>query len=365
MALQSTLARIMSENLDNHYSDLSDSSFLVQLVYPAMVNMGLDIERIMTECKISPNLLQDRTARFPHAAQVQFWRVLEELSGDPLIGLHLADELPVYRGQVLEYLFLSSPNFGEGLRRAQNYQRLVTDAVQFQASFGDPLSKISQEFVGGDAPSLRHRNECYARFLVRYFQAVTDGAFCTKEVNLKSTPVGNVAEYERVFGCPVNFEQSEESLVFSSDILATPSIHAEPDLLKLHEKVASKQLERLSKQDIVSDVKRVIAEMLELGQPSLELVSERLDMNERVLRSRLADANTSFNQVLADYRCILAKRLLSRTEESIADVVYLTGFSEPSTFYRAFKRWTGLTPVEYRHYKRTGELPAGGGQAES
>ena len=92
--------------------------------------------------------------------------------------------------------------------------------------------------------------------------------------------------------------------------------------------------------------------MLELGQPSLESVAERLGMNERVLRSRLTEAGTSFNQVLADYRCVLAKRLLARTDESIADVVYLTGFSEPSTFYRAFKRWTGLTPIEYRQQKQ-------------
>ena len=70
------------------------------------------------------------------------------------------------------------------------------------------------------------------------------------------------------------------------------------------------------------------------------------------MRSRLTEADTSFNQVLADYRCYLAKRLLSRTEESIGDIVYLTGFSEPSTFYRAFKRWTDMTPVEYREYKR-------------
>lgn len=347
----------MSETLEHHHSDLSDSSFLLQLVYPAMERMQLDVERIVSECKISPSLLKDRTARFPHAAQVQFWTVLEELSGDPLIGLHLANEVPVYRGQVLEYLFLSSANFGEGLRRAQNYQRLVTDAMQFELHLDQPLSRVTLDFAGNDAPSLRHRNECFVRFLMRYFQAVTDGAFSATEVNLRSAPVADLAEYQQVFECPVNFERDGESLVFSSDILATPSIHAEPDLLKLHEKVASKQLERLSKQDIVSDVKGVIAETLELGQPSLELVGERLGMNERVLRSRLSDAKTSFNQVLADYRCILAKRLLSRTEESIADVVYLTGFSEPSTFYRAFKRWTGLTPVEYRHYKRTGELP--------
>ena len=69
------------------------------------------------------------------------------------------------------------------------------------------------------------------------------------------------------------------------------------------------------------------------------------------VRKRLADAGTNFNQLVADYRCRLAKRLLAGTDESIDEIVYLTGFSEPSTFYRAFKRWVGMTPIEYRKLK--------------
>ncbi|AKH69236.1 DNA-binding domain-containing protein, AraC-type [Spongiibacter sp. IMCC21906] len=345
----------MTDTSKTDVSDLSDSSFLVQLVYPAMQKLGLDIDRIVDECRISPELLKDRSARFPHAAQARFWRVLEEVSGDPHIGLTIADMVQVYRGQVLEYLFLSSPNFGEGLKRAQNYQRLVTDAMQFELLIDEPNSRVRLDFAGQDDPYLRHRNECFARFLIRYFQAVTDGAFKAKSVTFDHSPVGDTSAYERCFECPVSFDAPEQSLIFSSDILATPSSHAEPDLLKLHEKLASKQLERLAKQDVVANVKTVIAEILELGQPSLEGISERLGMNERILRARLTEAGTSFNQVLADYRCILAKRLLARTDESISDVVYLTGFSEPSTFYRAFKRWTGQTPVEYRQLKQSSD----------
>ncbi len=345
----------MSDTTEKRFSELSDSSFLIQLAYPALQELGLDVERIVSECKISPTLLKDRNARFPHAAQLQFWRVLEAVSGDESIGLHLANHVPVYRGQVLEYLFLSSPNFGDGLRRAQNYQRLVTDAMQFKLEVEGDAARVVLDFFGDHEPEFRHRDECFVRFLQRYFEALTDGAFETREVNLSHPLQGDIAEYEKHFACPVHFAASEQSLVFAADILSTPSSHAEPDLLRLHEKVASKQLERLSRKDVVGDVKQVIAEMLELGQPSLESVAERLGMNERVLRSRLTEAGTSFNQVLADYRCVLAKRLLARTDESIADVVYLTGFSEPSTFYRAFKRWTGLTPIEYRQQKQQAE----------
>ncbi|MEZ5512201.1 MAG: AraC family transcriptional regulator, partial [Gammaproteobacteria bacterium] len=106
------------------------------------------------------------------------------------------------------------------------------------------------------------------------------------------------------------------------------------------------------KQDFIAKVNRLIGELLESGNADLETVAERLGIKPRSLRTKLAEVETNFNQLLADYRCNLAKKLLARTDESIDEIVYLTGFSEPSTFYRAFKRWVGVTPVEYRKSKQ-------------
>ena len=87
------------------------------------------------------------------------------------------------------------------------------------------------------------------------------------------------------------------------------------------------------RQDIVSRVYRAFGEdCSEPGQVSLEDVAAHLDIKARTLRTRLAEAGTNFNQLLADYRCNLAKRLLASTDESIGEIVYLTGFSGPSTF---------------------------------
>src|SRR5690606_35029357 len=109
---------------------------------------------------------------------------------------------------------------------------------------------------------------------------------------------------------------------------------------------------KLERQDIVARVYRVFGEILETGDASLADVATHLHLKALTLRPRLAEAGTNFNQLLADYRCNLAKRLLAGTDETIDEIVYLTGFSEPSTFYRAFKRWTGQTPVEYRNQRR-------------
>ena len=103
---------------------------------------------------------------------------------------------------------------------------------------------------------------------------------------------------------------------------------------------------------MVGEVRRAIGSTLESGETTLETVASQLSITPRRLRTQLSQANTSFQQILSDYRCRLAKKLLANTAESVERIVYLTGFSEPSTFYRAFKRWTNETPVEYRKRKQ-------------
>lgn len=333
-------------------TELRDSGVMIQLAYQAMLKMNLDVQQILSRLGVTAELLEDRHARTPHEAQVLFWQVMEEVSQDADIGLHLAEHMPVYKGQVLQYLFLSSPTFGDGLKRALSYQRLLSDASH--ASIVEEGDEVyiqvdsTSQLVGG----LRHLAESMAVGLIRFFQYVTDGAFQPSKIHFSHAAPAQTGEHQRILACPCLFEQSEQRIYFDPKLLALPSSHAEPELLKLHEKLASEHVAKLERQDIVNRVYKVLGEVLETGQVSLEDVATRLGMKARTLRTRLSEAGTNFNQLLADYRCNLAKRLLAHTNESIDEIVYLTGFSEPSTFYRAFKRWTEQTPVEYRNAKR-------------
>src|SRR5690554_8047808 len=88
-------------------TELRDSSVMLQLAYQAMLNMDIDVNKVLSQIGATPELLEDRNARTPHEAQLLFWRVMEEVSEDPDIGLHLGEHMPVYKGQVLQYLFRS------------------------------------------------------------------------------------------------------------------------------------------------------------------------------------------------------------------------------------------------------------------
>lgn len=340
--------------------DKTDAGVMIRLIHQAMLKHGVDVEDVFRRCGITPEYLARDQLRTPHEAQLYFWAVLEEVSGDPDIGLHLGVHLPVFKGQVLEYLFLSSPTFGEGLRRGLAYQRLLSDAANSTLEVRDGMACLVLYSANASVRRIRHFNECFCLGLLKFFHFVTEGAFRPEYIDFEHQAPDNCNEHERLFGCPVRFEQPENRVWFKAELLELPSPHAEPELLKLHEQLASQQMARLELQDIVSRVRRAIAELLESGEVSLEVVAQRLDMKPRTLRTRLNEANTNFNQVLAEFRCNLAKRLLAQTDESIDEIVYLTGFSEPSTFYRAFRRWVGMTPVEYRRQKKSEAEPEAG-----
>jgi AraC-like DNA-binding protein len=329
-------------------AELRDAGILMRLINQAMVNMGVNVADIYQRCGIQPQLLQSHDLRTPHQANVMFWRVAEEVTQDPDVGLHFGEHMPVFRGQVLEYLFLSSPTFGEGLQRAVNYQRLLTDAAQASVEQEGALACLVTDTQLSETKQLRHFNDCAAVGLVKFFRYVTEEKFKPKKLCFSFPEPENTLEYQRIFNCPVVFNQSNNRIYFDAELLDLPSFHAESELLQLHEQLADQHVAKLEKLDVVYEVRKVIGESLETDQVTLESVASRMDLSARQLRSLLSQADTSFNQLLADYRCRFAKRLLTCTDESIDEIVYLTGFSEPSTFYRAFKRWTGLTPVEYR-----------------
>ncbi len=329
-------------------AEMTDSGVLLRMAYKAMVKAGIDADAVLAEVGLDKSILQVPDLRTPHDAQEWFWQALEKVSGDEHIGLHLGEHIPVYKGQVLEYLFLSSPTFGEGLKRALDYQRLLSDAAQGEL-FEEGDRVFLKQMIWSNR--LSHLNECMMMGVIKFFRFVTDDAFEPVEVHFGHARHADQLEYERLFDCPVKFDMPSVGMYFDAKVMTLPSAHHEPELLHLHEQLASEQVARLEKQDLVAQVNRLIGELLESGHANLEEVAERLGIKARQLRTRLADAGTNFNQLVADYRCRLAKRLLAGTDESIDEIVYLTGFSEPSTFYRAFKRWVGMTPIEYRKLK--------------
>jgi AraC-like DNA-binding protein len=323
--------------------DLTDDVALMRPVIDALRASGTDPDRVLARVGLPPGGLP--AGRFPHAAQALFWKAAIAECGEEHVGLYLAQHLPAFHGLLLEYLFLSSETFGEGLRHALRYVRLLSDTLNARLEVQDERAVLVLGLVPGTP---RHFPEMLAGAVIRLFDALTEGDFIPHNVQFMHADGAPAERYQQVYGCPAQLSCERYALVFNASVLDKTSRHAAPELLRMHESLARRQLAEVERLDLVRKVRELIGELLVDSGATLEQVAARLNMPARRLRERLAMAGVRFNDLVTDYRCRLAKDLLLNTDERIEVIVERTGFSEPSTFYRAFKRWVGETPVEFR-----------------
>ena len=324
----------------------SDSGVLIWQSYLTLQKMGLDANRIFAGVRHPPEP-PDKTIRRDNAIQQHFWAIAEKISGDSDIGLHVGEHFPLLRGEILEYLFLSSETLKDGFIRAFQYQKILTTAFQFDLQTDGKMSMIK----GLNYP-IRHYLECAICLTLNFLSYITDKQFVAKEIWLPYVDGASLEEYLRIWNCPVKLGMPEGKIIFDSTLLELKSASFEPTLLKIHEKIADQQVKIIEKYDLIYQIESIFNQgLLETGTANLTTVAKLLKIQPRTLRADLTLIDTNFEKILANYREKTAKKLLANPNISIDQIVYLLGFSEPSAFSRAFKRWTSESPTQYRQRK--------------
>jgi AraC-like DNA-binding protein len=155
-------------------------------------------------------------------------------------------------------------------------------------------------------------------------------------------------DHERFFGVPMRFAAGENALVLPAALLDLPCHRTDPSLLSLLDGYAADRLVVLRPTTFADRARTALSEELRVGKVTAQGLAVRLKVSVRTLHRSLADEGTSYRRILDQLRFDLAKRHLSDDRLSVAEVAFLVGFSEISAFHRAFKRWTGRTPVTFR-----------------
>jgi AraC-like DNA-binding protein len=159
--------------------------------------------------------------------------------------------------------------------------------------------------------------------------------------------------YRTYFHCPTYFGAGANEIVFRRTALSTPMARSDPEVSEAYEQHARRLLERLPAiEGIAGRVRRVVIEQLRGGEVTMEFMALRLAMSVPTLRRRLDQEGTTFSDIVDEIRKELAERYLREPSMAISEVAFLLGFSSESAFHRAFRRWTGVAPSQFRSSAR-------------
>jgi len=322
---------------------------IFQLILMGATARGVDPAELLAAVGISGRDLSDPDGRLPRTAELRMWTHAARLTGDECFGIRLAEQLTADGLGPLGFAVRSSATLGEAYQRIGRYLRLLVlgPGVELHED-GDVVRLRHLPPTTEPAPS-RHAVELLLGILVSIARRGIGPGFTPTATRLRHAPPGRLDAHRALFGRDVRFDQDHDELVLERGLLAHPQPKAEPALAQVLDRHIDSLLAAEPVEPSFMDrVNAALVAELERGEPSLAAIAGKLHMSPRTLQRRLREEGTSLSDRLDRIRETLATRHLSESTRSVGEVAFMLGFSEVSTFHRAFRRWTGVTPVAYR-----------------
>lgn len=304
--------------------------------------------KVMDRCGVSAELLNDPEGLFSYQQFSALILASVEESQEPALGLYLGSQLTVMTHGNLSSAILSSADVEQGMGLAIRYfeTRTPLAALTLEKCPGELIITFCERYVLG-AIRVSYL-ETVVTGLVAVISFITNRQLSLKKVELAFSAPAYQSMFEPILGCPVVFDAEETRLHYPATGLDTPLVMADKNVHMHAAQRCEEELASIGKS--VSIEKRIEQNLLRFqgGFPSFEHMASELSMSPRTLRRRLLERGTSFNAILDRLKYRLAVQYLETSALSIQEIGYLLGYSDPSNFGRAFKKWSGVSPIAYR-----------------
>lgn len=329
-------------------SERTTSSNWALAIVQALELGGVDCASLFTELEMDYAALNDPDARFPQDGMTRLWQRAVELSGNPAIGLNMAQVVRPASFHVVGYALMSSRNLRDGFTRLVRYQRIIGEGADLNFLPQPDGYALTLAIHGDRLPPARQSAEASLAYCLSFCRWMTGKPMRPREIRLQGAAPADLAPYQQVFQAPLRFNAEHYGLIFDRADLEAPLPCANEALAQLHDRFAGEYLARFCSSRVTHQARQVLCRLLPQGEPRRELVAQTLHLSQRTLQRRLHEEGTSYQQLLDDTRRELAEQYLGQVDLTLLEVAYLLGFSDPSNFFRAFRRWFNETPGEYR-----------------
>lgn len=339
------------------------NSAQIRAVLTSATSVGVNADAMLARLGLDRKIMTQPDARVPLDTMRQLWHELLRETARPDLALRLSSEAHPSAYGVVGNLVMTSATLGESLAMLQRYFGLLTDDGLFEVRRSEDsvrllltLAPVEDQFVW------RCAVEWSVGSLLACFRALTGEPLRPLALELQHPAPEHSASYREVFQCPVRFGARHTALILHPNDLARPLRSADRGLQPLlQERVEDQRRTRRESVSMAEHVEIFLKTRNPGRMPEVREAAQALGVSVRTLARRLAAEKTSFQILLDAHRRQLCCRMLSQPAYTIEEIALVAGYSELSTFHRAFKRWTRKTPARFR-LEATDRIPA---QAEA
>lgn len=281
-----------------------------------------------------------------------FARMLEEAAratADECFGLHFGEHFNPKDIGPLVYVVLNSPTVAAAIHNIERYLHIHNEAAKLSFSIEGQQGYLRFLLADLAIDSTRQHNEYSMAVVLNTFRIVAGSHWTPREVQFVHEAPEHTSEHLRVFGAPVLFGCASNALVMEREFIERQVPAADQRLYRILKQHAERVLSETPREsDLIAAVRRAIAESMREGNPKLDRVIKKLLMSPRTLERRLKEHGVVFKKLVDDTRRRFALNYLRDRKHRLTEIAFLLGYSQVSAFNRAFKRWTGSTPLEHR-----------------
>ncbi len=305
--------------------------------------LKLPVKSLFDEAGVSFQSLMYFNTRYPQDGVTKLWELVEQRTKNEEIGFLIGKQINVAGFPVLGFSLISAVDLRDGFDRFLRYQRVIGESANINLTVKGEEAHLSFNFFGDDEPISKHTNDMAIAATVSMIRLLAGDDWQPKEVHFARSKPKKEDDFVAFFRCPISFERNLNSIIIAATDFApgqNKESHFDTVLLAAESK---------DSQQPVSDlVTMYLQQHIQNHTLNRNQVAEALNMSPRSLQRKLTTEVTSYQTLIDQVREEKSREYLSVQNLSITEIAFLCGFSDPTTFNRAFKRWLGVSPGEYR-----------------
>ncbi|MDD9893889.1 MAG: AraC family transcriptional regulator [Gammaproteobacteria bacterium] len=340
----------MAETPENLYVALG----YLRPMFDYLIQQGRDIQPLLDELGIEESQLSDPDILLDDSNSNEVFELVERLTGDPNVGFNMGRSMQVAHLGVLGMLVISCDTVLDAFELVIRYQDLLGNGGKVtHREEGDEVIIGFDPHPARGEPYCRHNDEfCFAGW-VNIGKMIGGAGYKPNRVRLAHEPPADASEQEAFFGCPVEYNADCNAIHVAAHFGQIKLFGGNPQLKGVLEAQAKQRLQALQgaqtdADPVIAKTKQFIADAMAYGIPSVDDAAEQFHTSARTLQRQLEAAGKGYKELVDEVRADLASKYMQDAELSLLDVALMLGFSEQSSFQRAFKRWFDQTPGQYR-----------------